>query len=59
LQKIKKMKQKTEENKGGIYTGFKDILKKIWNDSVGSNLISMLLKELLKWLFSLIINLFS
>ena len=53
------MKQKTEKNKGGIYTGFKDILKKIWNDSVGSNLISMLLKELLKWLFSLIINLFS
>lgn len=53
------MKRKTEKNKVGIYTVFKDILKEIWNDSVGSNLISMLLKELLKWLFSLIIKLFS
>ena len=52
------MKQKSVKNKGRIYTVFKDSIKKIWKDPVGSNVISMVIKESLRWLFSLIIKLF-
>lgn len=55
---IRNMKQNRVKNKGRIYTVFKDSIKKIWKDPVGSNVISMVIKESLRWLFSLIIKLF-
>ena len=53
------MGQEMVKNKGRIYTVFKESIKKLWKDPVGSNVISMVIKESLKWLFSLIIKLLS